>query len=62
MNQESEKTVPQKIISYYKTAGNRIFRFQVQQVSLERIGDEVFAEHLEPEVVYDLIVSHLREA
>lgn len=60
-DQESEETVPQKMVSYYKAAGDRAFRFCAQPVSFELIDDEVFAEVLEPEVVYDLIDCHLRE-
>lgn len=42
-DQESEKTVPQKMASYYKAVGNRAIRFQVRPVSFELIDDEVFA-------------------
>lgn len=60
-DQESEETVPQKMVSYYKAAGDRAFRFCAQPVGFELIDDEVFAEVLEPEAVYDLIDYHLRE-
>ena len=42
-DQESEETVPQKMVSYYKAAGDRAFRFCVQPVGFELIDDEVFA-------------------
>ena len=42
-DQESEETVPQKMVSYYKAAGDRAFRFCAQPVGFELIDDEVFA-------------------
>ena len=56
-DQESEETVPQKMVSYYKTAENRAFRFCVQPISFELIDDEVFVEVLEPEVVASSIAT-----
>lgn len=56
-----EELLPQKMVSYYKAAGDRAFRFCTQSVSYELIDNEVFAEVLEPSVVYDLIDGHPRE-
>ena len=47
-DQESEKSVPQKMVSCYKAAGDRAFWFCAQPVSYGLIEDEVFAEVLEP--------------
>ena len=38
-----EELLPQKMVSYYKAAGDRAFRFCVQPVGFELIDDEVFA-------------------
>lgn len=55
------EAVPQRMATYYKTAGDHTFRFHPQPVGFELINDEVFTEVLEPHSIYDLIDYHLRE-
>ena len=55
------EAVPQRMVTYYKSAGENGFRFYPQPVSFEMVNNEVFTEVLEPNSIYDIIDYHLRE-
>lgn len=57
----SAEAVPQRMVAYYKSAGENGFQFYTQSVSFELVGDGVFTEVLEPISIYDFIDYHLRE-
>lgn len=60
----SEKSVDEKMTACYlaaEQAGKELFRFCPQRMSYESLYQEIFAEVLCPETVYDLVDYHLRE-
>lgn len=46
---------------YYKTAGDHTFRFHPRSIIFELLSNDIFAEVLEPNSIYNLIDYHLRE-
>ncbi len=60
----SEKSVDEKMTACYleaEQAGKELFQFRPQRMSYELLYQEIFAEVLCPDTIYDLIDYHLRE-
>ena len=58
---EGNKTVEERLTTYYRTSEDTAFQFRPFPLSYELLNGEVFTEVLCPETIYGLIDYHLRE-
>lgn len=58
---KSTEAVSQRMVAYYKAAGENAFQFYPQPVNFEMVNDMTFTEVLDPNTIYDILDYHLRE-
>ena len=56
-----KNTVQEKMTAYYKSKGDKAFRFTPQPINFELADEETFTEVLYPQSIADLVDYHTRE-
>ena len=56
-----KSTVQEKMTAYYKSKGDKAFRFTPQPINFELADEETFTEVLYPQSIADLVDYHTRE-